>query len=301
MKKIYMSGVGGMLGLAFYQEFKKNYKLECSDIDINEDWLTHLDFRNFEEYHEKVTKFKPDWLFHIGAHTSLEFCELNENDAYETNTKAVEHAVSISNSLQIPLLYISTAGIFGGEKEFYDESDQPKPLGHYGNSKYLGELYVQKHSKEYIICRAGWMMGGGEAKDKKFIQKIINQIKEGKDVLYIVNDKDGTPTYTHDFARNCMALIESENRGLFNMVCGGMTSRFEVATELLSILKLKNEIKIEEVSSDYFKEEYFATRPECERLVNKHLDKINMNLMRDWKIALRDCIKEYYPEYQNIK
>ena len=57
----------------------------------------------------------------------------------------------------------------------------------------------------------------------------------------------------------------------------------------------KDKIEINEVSSDFFKEEYFAERPACERLVNKRLNDINMNLMRDWKVALNDCIQEYYP------
>tara|TARA_B100000965_G_C19516664_1_gene724530 strand:- start:860 stop:1288 length:429 start_codon:yes stop_codon:yes gene_type:complete len=137
-------------------------------------------------------------------------------------------------------------------------------------------------------------MGGGEKKDKKFIQKLISQIKNGKTTLQIVDDKDGTPTYTHDFAKNSKALIESKHRGLFNMVCGGLTSRYEVATELLSILNLDQKIKIEKVSSDFFSQEYFAERPACERLVNKRLNDINLNLMRDWRIALKDCILEYY-------
>tara|TARA_B100001250_G_scaffold26775_2_gene22093 strand:- start:1081 stop:1983 length:903 start_codon:yes stop_codon:yes gene_type:complete len=299
MKKIYMAGSGGMLGLAFYEEFKESYTLKCSDIDTNEDWLTHLDFRDYQDYLDDVKRFEPQWLFHLGAHTDLEFCELNEKDAYETNTKSVENAVNISNQLGIPLLYISTAGIFGGEKDFYDESDQPRPLGHYGNSKYLGELYVQEHSKEYIICRAGWMMGGGERKDKKFIQKLIKQVNDGKDLLHIVDDKDGTPTYTHDFAKNCKALIESEHRGLFNMVCGGMTSRYEVAKELISILDMDTEIRLKKVPSAFFKEEYFAERPECERLINKKLNSLKMNLMQDWKLALAECVKEYYPNLYN--
>ena len=51
------------------------------------------------------------------------------------------------------------------------------------------------------------------------------------------------------------------------------------------------------MSSDYFKEEYFAERPACERLVNKRLNDLGMNAMRDWKVALIDCLNEYYPEY----
>ena len=51
------------------------------------------------------------------------------------------------------------------------------------------------------------MMGGGPLKDKKFIQKLMQQIKDGKQELFIVNDKDGTPTYTHDFAKNVKLLL----------------------------------------------------------------------------------------------
>ena len=296
MNKIYMSGAGGMLGLAFFEEFSQEYEIRASDKDVNEDWLNHLDFRDFDSYFEEVKKFYPDWLMHIGAYTDLEFCELNEQDTYDTNTNSVKHAVNIANELEIPLFYVSTAGIFDGKKATYDESDQPIPLGHYGNSKYLGEVYIQENSNEYIICRAGWMMGGGEKKDKKFIQKLIAQIKNGKTTLQIVDDKDGTPTYTHDFAKNSKSLIESKHRGLFNMVCGGLTSRYEVAAELLSILKLDQKIKIEKVSSDFFSQEYFAERPACERLVNKRLNDIDLNLMRDWRIALKDCILKYYKD-----
>ncbi len=292
-----MSGAGGMLGLAFYEEFKDQYDLRASDKDVNEEWLQKLDFRNYDNYLDKVSKFSPDWLFHIGAYTDLEYCEVNPEDTYDTNTNSVKHAVKIANELEIPLLYVSTAGIFDGKKSTYDETDQPIPLGHYGNSKYLGEVYIQENSNEYIICRAGWMMGGGEKKDKKFIQKLITQIKNGKTTLQIVDDKDGTPTYTHDFAKNAKALIESNHRGLFNMVCGGLTSRYEVAQELLKILKIDEIVSLEKVSSDFFKKEYFAARPACERLVNKRLDQININIMRDWKVALKDCLAKYYPNY----
>ena len=74
-KKIYAAGCGGMLGEAFYKVFSKQYELKCSDIDVNEDWLSFLDFRDLEAYKKDVTKFKPDYLFHIGAFTDLEFCE----------------------------------------------------------------------------------------------------------------------------------------------------------------------------------------------------------------------------------
>jgi dTDP-4-dehydrorhamnose reductase len=296
-KKIYMAGVGGMLGEAFYTIFKNEYELKCTDIDVNEEWLSFLDFRNLEIYKEDVKAFKPDYLFHIGAHTSLEYCDENPDDAYDTNTVAVENAVFIANELNIPLLYISTAGIFDGNKDVYDDWDLPNPLGHYARSKYAGELFVKQTCNRYLICRAGWMMGAGPKKDKKFIQKIMSQIKEGKKELFIVDDKLGTPTYTHDFARNVKFLLQKEYWGLFNMVCGGITSRLEVATELLKILNKQNEIKITPVSSDYFKEVYFSPRPASERLINKKLDLRKANIMRDWKVCLQEYLEVYYKEY----
>jgi dTDP-4-dehydrorhamnose reductase len=294
MKKIYMAGVGGMLGEAFYKQFKDDYEVKCTDIDVNENWLSLLDFRDEKAYRKEVTEFKPDYLFHIGAYTDLEYCELHEKDTYDTNTKSVEYAVSIANDLNIPLLYISTAGIFDGEKDVYDESDKPEPLGHYGRSKYLGEVHVQEHSNNYIICRAGWMMGAGENKDKKFIQKIIKQLVEGKRQLHVVDDKLGTPTYTQDFANNTKLLVEKEQTGLFNMVCGGLTGRYEVAKELISLLGLNDRVEVIKVHSEYFAEEYFAERPACERLINKRLDDLGMNIMRDWKVALKEYLNDYY-------
>jgi dTDP-4-dehydrorhamnose reductase len=292
-----MAGCGGMLGEAFYNCFKDNYDLMCTDIDVNEDWLNPLDFRNYDKYLLDVEKFKPNYLFHIGAHTSLEYCELNEDDAYKTNTLSVENAVNISNKLNIPIVYISTAGIFDGEKNFYDESDLPNPGSHYAKSKYQGELYVQKHSNKHLICRAGWMMGAGPKKDKKFIQKIMLQLKENKKELFIVNDKTGTPTYTHDFVKNLKILLEKNLWGLYNLVCSGSTSRLEVAKELINILGLDKEITIKEVESDYWKKDYFAPRPDCESLVNKKLDSLGLNIMRDWKICLKEYINKYYKNY----
>ena len=296
-KKIYIAGCGGMLGEAFYPQFKNNYLLKCTDKDVNETWLSFLDFRDFDAYKKDVFTFKPDYLFHLGAYTDLEFCEMNADDTYNTNTLAVENAVYIANSLNIPLLYISTAGIFDGEKDLYDDWDMPNPLGVYARSKYMGERYVCENAKRFIICRAGWMMGSGPSKDKKFIQKLMKQLKDGKKELFIVNDKDGTPTYTHDFAKTVKTLIEKEYWGLYNCVCGGQTSRLEVAQELINLLGKDDEVKITTVSSDYFKEIYFAARPASERLLTKKLNLRSVNQMRDWKVALKEYIENYYEGY----
>ena len=296
-QKIYIAGCGGMLGEAFYKVFGQDYEIKCTDIDVNSKWLSYLDFRELDSYKRDVESFQPDYLFHLGAYTDLEYCELHPDDTYLTNTIAVENAVYIANNANIPLLYISTAGIFDGAKDVYDDWDQPNPLGHYARSKYAGEVFVMQNVVNHLVCRAGWMMGGGPKKDKKFVQKIFSQLKERKKELFIVDDKLGTPTYAHDFAKNVKLLLENEYWGLYNMVCGGITGRYEVAIELINILGLSDAIKVTPVTSEYWKEEYFAERPPSERLVDKKLNLREVNIMRDWKVCLKEYIEEYYKEY----
>ncbi len=293
-KKIYLAGCGGMLGEAFHSIFSNDYELRCTDIDLTEPWLSYLDFRDINAYSEDVAAFKPDYLFHIGAYTDLEYCETHQNDTYITNAIAVENAVYISNKQNIPILYISTAGIFDGSKDTFDDWDLPNPIGHYARSKYAGELFVEKHSPRHLICRAGWMMGGGPKKDKKFINKIMLQLKEGKKELFVVNDKLGTPTYTHDFARNVKLLLEKEFWGLYNIVCNGITGRLEVAQELIKVLNLEGEVTVTPVDSEFWEGEYFADRPPSERLVNRKLDARGLNVMRDWRVCLEEYIDNYY-------
>ncbi|MCC7009120.1 MAG: sugar nucleotide-binding protein [Acidobacteria bacterium] len=296
-QRIYIAGCGGMLGEGFYRVYGGEHELRCTDKDVNEPWLSFLDFRDYEAYRLDVERFNPSVLFHLGAHTSLELCERDPDDAYATNTLAVENAVHIANDLGIPLLYISTAGIFDGLKETYDDWDIPSPLGHYARSKFMGERYVVENCRHYLVCRAGWMMGGGPRKDKKFVQKIMAQLKEGRRELFVVDDKFGTPTYTHDFARNVGLLLDRGLWGVYNMVCGGMTGRLEVAREIVAIMERDAVVEIVPVGSDHFAAEYFAPRPPSERLVTKKLDLRGLNRMRDWRVCLREYLNEYYRDY----
>ena len=295
--RIYVAGCGGMLGEAVHRVFAAEHTLRCTDIDVNAPWLEHCDFRDAIAYRNSVESFHTELLIHLGAYTDLEFCESHPDDAFSTNTLSAEHAAAIAERIDIPLVYISTAGIFDGAKDVYDDLDEPNPLGVYARSKYLGEIAVQARISRHFICRAGWMMGGGPQKDKKFVAKIMRQLASGVKQLNVVDDKFGSPTYTVDFANNLAALLRTESYGLYNMVCEGATSRLEVARHLLGILRLDNEIEIAAVSSDHFKTEYFAPRPPSERLANRKLEELGLNLMRDWRIALKDYIRDYYADF----
>jgi dTDP-4-dehydrorhamnose reductase len=290
MKRTYVAGAAGMLGQAIHTVFI-DHDLSCSDLLKTEPWLTQLDFRNSEDYSHRVKAFRPDILMHIGAHTNLEYCELNVEDAWKTNFVSVQTAVTISNQLDIPLVYIGTAGIFDGAKDYYDDWDEPNPIGLYAKTKYAGEQYVKKWARKYLICRAGWMMGGGPTKDHKFVGNIMKQLKAGVTKIHVVDDKFGAPTYTMDFAHNLKRLLEMEHYGLFNMAGVGSASRYEVAIEILRITGLSQKVCVEKVKSTHFNSLYFAPRPRSEILINKRLERIGLQLNRNWQDALAEYLE----------
>ena len=295
--RILITGCGGMLGEAVYPFYSNICNVKATDIDINEKWLSYLDVRDHQALEKEISEFKPDIIFHLAALTDLEYCENEVQETYRTNTMGTENIVDLCKKNDILMVYVSTAGIFDGDQDLYNDYDLPNPQSYYGKSKYAGEIAVGYHLKKYFIFRAGWMMGGGPNKDKKFIKKVMNQINAGKKELFMIRDKLGSPTYTHDLAKNMFNVINNGPFGLYNMVCKGGGSRFDVAEEMLDILKLKSKIKLTEVTSDYFVKGFFAPRPRSEKLVNLKLELRGLNGMRDWRI----CLKEYLKKYKWLK
>ena len=81
------------------------------------------------------------------------------------------------------------------------------------------------------------------------------------------------------------------------MVCALETSRFEVGEKFVEYLGLSDKLKITLVTSDYFREEYYAERPASESLVNKKLELRGVNKMRGWKVSLQEYLTNYYQGY----
>ena len=294
---ILITGAGGMLGKAVYQTMVEKYgesSVCATDIDLNEQWISKLDVRDIFEYENFFKKVNPTIVLHLAAHTDLEYCEKNIHDTWATNALGPENAAILCFKYNCLLVYISTAGIFDGKQDQYTDFDIPNPLSYYAKAKYHGEQFIEKHLSKYFIFRAGWMMGGGVLKDKKFINKIYKQIKADTKELFVVDDKLGSPTYTVDFAKSISKVIDTDYYGLYNQVCGGDCSRFDVAKEFVKNLGLSGTVSVTKVSSDHFKEEYFAPRPTSEKLVNLKLNLRNINHMRDWKV----CLAEYTEEFK---
>jgi dTDP-4-dehydrorhamnose reductase len=290
--KIFVAGADGMLGTTL-QNITDTSKFLLTDKIISEK-VVYCDIRDLEYTTLMVKEYQPDIILNFAALVDLEYCEKEKDDCYLTNTIAAVHLFNLAKDLNIPYVFISTAGIFGNDKEFYTEEDQPLPLSTYGKSKYYVEqTLLNQNYPKYWIFRAGWMMGGGPEKDKKFVNKIMKQIKAGAKELFVVDDKLGVPTYTKDFALSILKHIENElPYGLYNMVSKGEASRYETAVAINEHLNLG--LTVHKVDSNYYKEEYFAPRPYSEKLINKALNDLDRNYMRDWKVCLHEYLNEYF-------
>jgi len=291
MNRIFITGCGGMVGYAAYNYLtQKGYEVLATDIDLNEDWLKNLDIRDYDNCLKMISQFKPEIVLHLAALTSLEYCEVHKKEAYDVNYIGTKNIALICKKFDIPMVHISTAGVFDGEKDKYVEEDLPNPINVYGKTKLYGEMFVENILEKYYIIRPGWMFGSGK-KDKKFVSYMISQIKEGRKSFKVVNDTFGTPTYTKDLIKNIEHLFNTKHYGKYHMVCKGETNRYEIAKHILSVINVKDAV-IDPVDSDFFKKDFFVTRATSERLINKNLDLNGINLMRTWQEAMTEYLME---------
>lgn len=130
------------------------------------------------------------------------------------------------------------------------------------------------------------MMSGGLERDKRFFQQIVAQLKDGKNLLHVVNDKLETLFYVHQSAVNVKLFLEKKYWVLYNNVCPSLTSRLESVYAVADLLGLRDKVEIVEVVSDFIEEEYFTPGSLSERLMNKKLNFGGVNVMLDWQTVL---------------
>jgi len=292
--RVLITGTAGMLGSSVYPAFAAaGHEVVATDLaprDVSGLPMTRLDVRDYSEMIDAVDRSSADLVLHLAAETDLETCEADPDHAYRTNTIGTHNAALACQARDRALVYISTAGVFDGEKDDgpYDEFDIARPINVYGRSKYEGELLVLRLVRKSFVIRAGWMVGGID-RDHKFVAKIIDQLRSGATTIRAVTDKFGTPTYTRDFAENLLELVESSFYGRYHMACLGEGSRYDVAQEIVAFYG-RDDVEVVPVTSEAFADQYPAPRPRSEMMRNYMLELRGMNRMRPWRQALREYL-----------
>jgi len=106
-----------------------------------------------------IREFKPTVVINTAAMTNVDQCETEQEACLELNVRSVEKLVTVCNEIGAQFIHLSTDFIFDGTKSMYTETDEPKPLSFYGNSKLLAEKHIQSHSEKYSIIRTVLVYG----------------------------------------------------------------------------------------------------------------------------------------------
>ncbi|MBM3251167.1 MAG: dTDP-4-dehydrorhamnose reductase [Candidatus Omnitrophica bacterium] len=287
-----VTGADGMLGSALLPLLEKDgYETFPTDIVLLNPKTQHLDIRDQDKIKSYVNMVSPQIIFHLAAETNVDKCELENKHAYTTNALGTKNIALVCKENDIIMVYISTCGVFDGKKGApYTELDIPNPISVYTRSKFEGEKVVEGLLKKYFIFRAGWMMGGGK-KDKKFIVKIV-ELTKTKNILTVVDDKRGCPTFTKDFSAGIIKIVKLGRYGLFHLTNKGSATRYDIACKIVEYLG-RDDIGVKPISSKDFP--LPAPRPDSEVVDTQKIEQLNIN-MRPWEEALKEYLEELIEE-----
>ena len=289
---ILATGAGGMTGSHLLDVFSED-ELVRTDLHPRTG-IRHLDICDLQQVMNTLGSVRPEQVIHLAAETDVDRCERDPDHAYRTNVIGTSNIAVACKHYEIELVYVSTCGVFGGSQTApYTEFDQPSPINVYAHSKLEGERAVQTLHNTHYIVRAGWMFGGNNGTDKKFVGKIASMCQEGDSTTIIkaVNDKKGSPTYARDFLEAIKALAQTGCYGLYHVVNGGSVTRFDVAVEIAQFLQSK--ARVIPVSSDAFP--LPAARPNSEAARSYKLDLLRINRMPNWRDALHNYLSMWLP------
>ena len=275
--KVLLVGSEGQLGLELQKQLQ-NKSLEYFSLDLPE-----FDITNLEMVIKKFIKEKPDLIINCAAYTDVDGCENNIETAYKVNALGAKNLAIAAEKVGTKLVHISTDYIFNGQgEEPYKEYDDSDPQTVYGQSKLLGEKFVQQFSSKFFIFRTAWLYGEGN----NFVKTMLRLAGEN-DELNVVNDQIGSPTSTVDLARAIINLMETEHYGLYHATCEGQCSWYDFAKKIFEIKNI--DIKVNPVSSDQFKRD--AERPKYSVLDNYMLKLIDKNNFKHWEESLKDYLE----------
>ncbi|MCH9753301.1 MAG: dTDP-4-dehydrorhamnose reductase [Alphaproteobacteria bacterium] len=226
-------------------------------------------------------------IINCAAYTAVDDAESNRDACFQVNAEGVSNLSKISSEFNIPLVHISTDYVFNGNNSIpYKESDKIDPKSVYALSKLKGEEAFLKYAKNGIIIRTSWLYSEFGNNFLKTILRLSNE----RDVLNIVCDQIGTPTYAYDLAKflhNVLPRISEHTKDIYHFSNEGTASWCDFAREIISLKKLNCDI------NPIGTKEYPlpAQRPSYSVLSKKKIKEDFDIEIRHWKEALLECIK----------
>lgn len=278
--KVLVTGVKGQLGYDVVNELTKRGH-EAVGVDIEE-----MDITDASSVEKVIKEAKVDAVIHCAAYTAVDAAEENVELCRKVNVNGTENIAKVCAELDIKMIYISTDYVFDGQGETPWEPDDPHkaPLNVYGQSKYDGELAVQKYLEKYYIVRIAWVFG---VNGNNFIKTMLRVGKQNG-AAKVVDDQIGSPTYTLDLAVLLVDMVETDKYGVYHATNEGLCSWYEFACEIFKQAGL--EVDVTPVKSGEFPVK--AARPSNSRMSKEKLTENGFNRLPSWQDALGRYLKE---------
>ena len=277
--KIFITGATGQLGWDISQELAKQ-KIEYCGPSSKE-----LDITNRSDVTKVISNYRPDVVIHCAAYTQVDLAEEAPEDCFAVNVTGTENVALACLTFGAKMLYVSKDYVFDGNgSSFYETTDIPNPINIYGISKRKGEELVCQILKKYYILRTSWMFG---FHGQNFVKSILH-LANDQNILCVVNDQIGSPTYTEDLSSLIIEMVKTEKYGIYHATNEGFCSRAEFAQAIITHGE-KNTIIRPIESKDYVTR---ATRPHNCRLSKHSLDLAGFQRLPPWE----DALSRYFAE-----
>lgn len=297
--KIFVTGVGGQLGRDCVIELeKRGYQAVGSDIQPESTTgvaeYVQLDITDQKAVKEVVERVKPDAIIHCAAWTAVDAAEAEENKAkvHIINADGTRYLAEATKAVNAKMMYISTDYVFNGQgtEPWQPDCKDYAPLNVYGQSKLDGELAVSSLLQKFFVVRIAWVFGNSP-NAKNFIKTMIN-VGKTHDMVRVVDDQIGTPTYTADLARLLVDMIETEKYGYYhatNDESGEYISWADLAEEAYKVAGM--DVKVNRVTTSEYGAS-IAARPFNSRLDKSKLVESGFTPLPHWKDAVKRYIRE---------
>jgi dTDP-4-dehydrorhamnose reductase len=283
MKKLIVTGCNGQLGRAINKIYENSTEYECVNTDVAE-----LDITNIDAVVKLVSEVKPYAIINCAAHTNVNGCETDIDNAYKINAIGPRNLSIAATKNNAKLMHISTDYVFDGHATTpYTEFDTPAPKAVYGKTKLAGENFVKEFAKDYFIIRTAWLYGDG----KNFVKTMLN-LSANHDKVTVVGDQFGSPTSADELAKAIAYLLPTDNYGLFHGTCEGITNWADFTREIYRLAGKKT--VVETVTTDEYDKNttgIVAPRPAYSVLENYMLKLTTNHMFADWEKAIAEYLK----------
>lgn len=208
--KVLLTGAKGQLGRCFCDRLPSGWDILATDSEI-------LDITDLEKVKSVAAAYRPDFIVNAAAYTAVDKAESESEVAALINEVGPKNLAIVANEIGARLVHISTDYVFDGDATTpYIEVAATNPLGVYGQTKLKGELAVSQIQPEALIIRTAWVFS---EYGNNFVKTML-RLAQGRDMLGIVADQRGCPTYAGDIAQATITLLQKAAPGGIYHFCG---------------------------------------------------------------------------------